>query len=315
MKTRTIQKLSIVIPLFNEESNIDILYNAICKLKELLSCNVEIICIDDGSSDSTLDKLESISNRDTLLKVVSFSRNFGHQLAVSAGLEFSKGDAVVVMDGDLQDNPKYIVQFVDLYEQGYEVVYAMRTNRKEGFILRLSYWLFYRVAKIFVNIDLPLDSGDFGLMSSRVVSIIRSIPERHRFIRGLRSWAGFSQIGVLVERAERSSGRSKYSISKLIQLALDGIFSFSVLPLRLAGMLGICTFLASTCFALYALYVKFFIGSSPTGYTSILFLITFTSGMQLCFLGILGEYLGRVYEQLKGRPLYVIEKKLNFDSK
>ena len=212
------------------------------------------------------------------------------------------------MDGDLQDLPEVIPIFLKYYDEGYDVVYATRKRRKEGWWLKLCYFLFYRFQAMLSETRLPLDAGDFGLMSRRVVEQLRHMPEHHRYLRGLRSWVGFRQIGIPVERGERHSGGSKYSLLKLLKLASDGIFAFSIVPLRAATILGVLAIGISALYAVYALYVKLFLEQSPVGFTALVFLISFLSGVLLLFLGIIGEYVGRIYEEMKARPHYVIDK-------
>jgi dolichol-phosphate mannosyltransferase len=251
--------------------------------------------------------LEEAAENDSRLVVVALSRNFGHQTALAAALDYVSGDVAVLMDGDLQDPPEAIPLFLDAYKKGYDVVYAKRVNRKEAWWLRACYYLFYRLIAWLSSIRLPLDSGDFGLMSGRVINEIRSMPEHHRYIRGLRSWVGFSQIGIPVEREARSAGRTKYSPLRLLKLASDGIFAFSIVPLRVASLLGAAATALSLVYAAYALYVKFWL-HSPQGFTALIVTITFLSGVNLFFLGIIGEYLGRVYEEAKGRPHYIVRR-------
>ncbi len=242
----------------------------------------------------------------------SLSRNFGHQAALSAALDNVSGDAVVLMDGDLQDAPEAIPSFIAKFEQGYDVVYATRARRKEGWGMRACYFVFYRLQAMLSDTNLPLDAGDFGLMSRRVVHQLRHMREHHRYLRGLRSWVGFRQIGIPVERAERHSGISKYGLVGLLKLASDGIFAFSILPLRAATLVGATAIGLSGLYAVYSLYAKLFLHRSPQGFTALVLLITFLSGVLLFFLGIMGEYLGRVYEELKGRPIYVVNKIRNY---
>jgi hypothetical protein len=211
-----------------------------------------------------------------------------------------------VMDADLQDTPESIPEFVDLFRQGYDVVYAQRVARKEAAWKRAAYFGFYRLAARLSTVPLPLDAGDFGLMSRRVVDLLRAMPERHRYLRGMRAWAGYRQIGVPVERAERGAGETKYGLRRLMGLAFDGIFAFSVVPLRAAAAVGVLAMLLSTLFALYSLVTRLFLGHSPQGFTALILVITFLSGVQLLFLGVIGEYLGRVYEEVKQRPTYVV---------
>lgn len=303
-------RLSVAVPLHNEES---VLPELLGRLGEVLDTIPggphEIVFVDDGSSDRTFAILEQASRQDPRILVLSLSRNFGHQSAISAALEHVSGDATVVMDGDLQDVPETIPQFVEKHLEGYDVVYAQRVRRKEPWPLRLCYFVFYRLMASLSDTRLPLDSGDFGLMSRRIVEEVRRMPEHHRYLRGMRSWVGFRQTGIAVERAERHSGNSKYSISRLIKLAADGIFAFSIVPIRAAALFGALAMLVSLIYAGYALYIKLFSQRSPQGFTGLLVTVIFLSGMILFFLGMIGEYVGRIYEETKGRPQYIISRK------
>jgi dolichol-phosphate mannosyltransferase len=274
----------------------------------------EIVIVDDGSTDGSRQALLRAAATEARLVVVALSRNFGHQAALSAALDHVTGDVVVLMDGDLQDPPEAIPLLLRTHLEGYDVVYARRVQRKEGWLLRASYATFYRVLARLSNVDLPVDSGDFGLMSRRVVEQLCRAPERHRYLRGLRAWAGYAQIGVTVERAARAGGESKYSLRKLIALACDGFFSFSVAPLRAAALLGLAAIVLCTLFALYAVVVRLLLGHSPQGFTALIVVMTFLSGTNLLFLGLLGEYLGRVYEEVKRRPLYVVDQIVRGDA-
>jgi dolichol-phosphate mannosyltransferase len=246
------------------------------------------------------------AREDSRIIAISLSRNFGHQAAISAALDHASGDAVVIMDGDLQDVPEVIPQFLDKFSEGFDVVYAQRVRRKEPLLLRICYFVFYRMMATLSDIRLPLDSGDFGLMSRRVVDQVRRMPEHHRYLRGMRSWVGFRQVGIPVERAERHSGKSKYSMMRLMKLAADGIFAFSIVPIRAAALLGAFVMLLSLLYVCFALYAKLFLHESPQGFTALLVAVTFLSGIVLFFLGIIGEYVGRIYEETKARPQYVI---------
>ncbi len=265
-----------------------------------------MVFADDGSTDRTYEMLEAATRKDGRILALSLSRNFGHQSAITAALDHVTGDAVVVMDGDLQDIPEVIPQFVEKYQQGYDVVYAKRVRRKEPWALRLCYFVFYRMMASLSDIRLPLDSGDFGLMSRKVVDHLRRMPEHHRYLRGMRSWVGFRQTGVEVERAERHSGRSKYSVMRLMKLAFDGIFAFSIVPIRAAALFGAFVMFLSTLYVAYSLYAKLFLQKSPQGFTALIVAVTFLSGIVLFFLGVIGEYVGRIYEETKQRPLYLI---------
>jgi polyisoprenyl-phosphate glycosyltransferase len=265
-----------------------------------------LVFVDDGSSDRTFDILAEAAATDPRIVVISLSRNFGHQSALCAALDHVTGDLVIVMDGDLQDPPEAIPRLLEEQRKGFDVVYAQRIRRKEGWALRLSYFLFYRMIASVSNVRLPLDAGDFAVLSRRVVERLREIPEHHRYLRGLRTWVGYRQTGVPVERSPRFSGESKYSLVKLLRLAFDGIFAFSMAPLRAASLVGLVTIAASLAFALYSVYVRLFLGKSPPGFTALILVITTLSGIQLLFLGVIGEYLGRVYEETKGRPHYFV---------
>jgi polyisoprenyl-phosphate glycosyltransferase len=302
-------RLSIAIPIHNEESILpELLRRLKAVLDELANGPHEMVFVDDGSTDRTFEILGKAAQQDTRILVISLSRNFGHQAALTAALDHVTGDAVVVMDGDLQDVPEVIPQFVEKYQQGYDVVFAQRVRRKEPLALRISYFVFYRMMAKLSDIRLPLDSGDFGLMSRRVIDQIKQMPEHHRYLRGMRSWVGFRQTGLAVERAERHSGKSKYSVMRLMTLAADGIFAFSIVPIRAAALLGAFVMFLSTLYVFYSIYVKLFMHISPQGFTALIVAITFLSGMVLFFLGIIGEYVGRIYEETKGRPQYVIAK-------
>ena len=300
-------RLSIAIPIHNEESVLpELLKRTRAVLDEIAGGEHELLFVDDGSRDNSLAILEEVARQDHRIVVISLSRNFGHQAAITAALDHVTGDATVVMDGDLQDVPEAIPQFVERHLAGYDVVYAQRVRRKEPWPLRLCYFVFYRMMAKLSDVRLPLDSGDFGLMSRRVVEQFRRMPEHHRYLRGMRSWVGFRQTGIPVERAERHSGRSKYSLWRLMKLASDGIFAFSIVPIRAAALLGLAAIIFSSLFTAYAVVVRIFFHQSPRGFTAVILMISFLSGVLLFFLGVIGEYVGRVYEETKGRPQYII---------
>jgi len=300
-------RLSIAIPLYNEESVLpELLRRTRVVLDQVAGGPHEIVFVDDGSTDSTFAILEEAVEQDPRIRVISLSRNFGHQAAITAALDNVTGEAAVIMDGDLQDVPEVIPQFVEKYQQGYDVVYAQRAQRKESWPLRICYFVFYRMMAKLSDIRLPLDSGDFGLMSRRVINQMRQMPEHHRYLRGMRSWVGFWQTGLTVERAERQSGKSKYSVMRLMKLAADGIFAFSIVPIRAAALFGGFAMFLSSLYLLYALYAKIFLQKSPQGFTALFVAVTFLSGIVLFFLGVIGEYVGRIYEETKARPQYII---------
>lgn len=270
----------------------------------------ELVLVNDGSSDGTLDAVRAELRARPHVMLVNLSRNFGHQLAATAGIELAQGEAVVLMDGDLQDPPELIAQFVQKWREGNDVVYAVRRTRKgESFFKLLTARLFYRGIKRLTNVNIPVDTGDFRLISRRVVNALKRVPERHRFLRGLVSWVGYSQVGVEYDRDERHSGETKYPLSKMLRFAVDGVTSFSDVPLRFASYLG---FLSSTIAIVYALIVigsKLFSIVPPAytkGWASTIVAVLFLGGVQLITLGILGEYIGRIYDEVKGRPLYLI---------
>jgi polyisoprenyl-phosphate glycosyltransferase len=300
--------VSVAIPLYNEEAVIpELLRRTRAVLETIPGGPHQLVLVDDGSSDRTWEVLEAAARRDPNLVVVALSRNFGHQIALGAALDRVSGDVTVLMDGDLQDPPEAIPLLLDAYSQGYDVVYVQRMNRKEAWWLRACYYVFYRLLSFLSSIQLPLDAGDFGLMSSRVIQEIRRMPEHHRYLRGMRTWVGFRQIGIPVERAARRAGRTKYSPLRLLKLASDGIFAFSTVPLRAVAIVGAAAVALSALYAIYALYVKFWL-HAPQGFTALILAITFLSGVNLFFLGIIGEYVGRIYEEAKGRPHYVVRE-------
>jgi polyisoprenyl-phosphate glycosyltransferase len=303
-------RLSVAIPVHNEESALpELLQRLGSTLDKLTGGPHEMVFVDDGSTDRTFEMLAAASRQDPRILALSLSRNFGHQVAITAALDQVTGDATVVMDGDLQDVPEEIPKFVEKFQEGFDVVYAKRVRRKEPWPLRLCYYVFYRMMASLSDIRLPLDSGDFGLMSRRVVEQLRRMPEHHRYLRGLRSWVGFRQTGLEVERAERNSGRSKYSLTRLLKLAFDGIFAFSIVPIRAASIFGAFVIFLSFLYALYALYAKLFLHESPQGFTALIVAVTFLSGIVIFFLGVIGEYVGRIYEEIKERPHYVIARR------
>ncbi|HEY9426373.1 MAG TPA: glycosyltransferase family 2 protein [Gemmatimonadaceae bacterium] len=302
-------RVSVAIPLYNEEDGLEELLRRVrAVLDSLHGGPHEIVIVDDGSDDSTWELLEMEAARDTRLVPISLSRNFGHQAALTAALDYVTGDVTVVMDGDLQDPPELIPAFLEAYAAGNDVVYAKRATRTEAWWLRACYHLFYRLIGSLSSLRLPPDTGDFCLMSRRVVRELRRTRERNRFLRGLRAWVGFKQACIEVDRPERHAGKSKYGIRKLLGLAFDGIFAFSIVPIRAAVLVGGIAIALSSMFAIYALFAKLFLDQSPRGFTALTLLIVFLSGVHLFFVGIIGEYVGRVYEESKGRPIYIVAR-------
>ncbi len=302
-------RLSVLVPVHNEDANIPaLLQRTLAVLDNTEGGPHELLLVDDGSKDRTLEMLRAAAANDSRITVVSLSRNFGHQAAITAGLDHVSGDAVAIMDGDLQDPPECIGALLAEFQQGFDVVYAYRANRKEPWYLRVCYALFYRLAAQVADVELPLDAGDFGILSRRVVDNLRVLKEHHRYLRGLRSWVGFRQTGVTVERGERNAGTSKYTAWRLLKLASDGIVAFSVVPIRAAALLGGIAIGLAALFAVYSIVVRLGGWQVPRGFTALTVLITFLSGVNLLFLGIIGEYVGRIYDEVKARPIYVVSE-------
>jgi dolichol-phosphate mannosyltransferase len=273
---------------------------------------IEVVLVNDGSRDKTEELINSIGIKDNRYQVITLSRNFGHQVAVTAGLKYAKGtEAIMVLDGDLQDPPELLETFYDYYKKGYDVVYGVRKKRKENPIKRASYHAFYRILKSLSSIDIPLDSGDFSLMSRKVVDLINSMPEESRFLRGMRAWTGFKQIGVEYERLARVAGDSKYSMKKLFKLAYNGIFNFSEFPIKLITRIGLVAVIISLGYSIYALVMKVAFGSVPEGFTALIFVITMFGGIQLLSIGIIGEYVTRIFFQSKQRPLFIVKSRIS----
>ncbi len=300
--------LSVVAPLYNEEGNVAELVRRLRAAAD--GANVdgyELVFVDDGSKDRTLELLRAHAAVDPRIVVVQLSRNFGHQLAATAGLDLARGDAVVLIDADLQDPPELIPAMIDRWREGYDVVYAVRRSRAgESAFKRFTARLFYRITNRLTKVSIPVDTGDFRLMSRRVVDALKSIRERHRFIRGLVSWVGFRQTAIEYDRDARFSGSSKYPISKMLRFAIDGITSFSDIPLRFASYLGFIVSAVAFVVAVVEILIRIFTGYNLPGYTSLIFAILFLGGVQLIGIGILGEYIGRIHDEIKGRPLYVV---------
>ena len=306
-------RVSFAIPVYNEASVLpELLRRVGLVLDGLPGGPHEIVLVDDGCSDDSFSILTKSAATDPRIVAVSLSRNFGHQSALSAALDYTTGDVVVVMDGDLQDPPEVVPMMLDEYARGYDVVYAVRTKRKEGWFKRICYASFYRIIAVLADVRLPKGAGDFAVLSRRVVDLMRLSPERHRYLRGLRTWYGFEQKEVVVERSARHSGEAKFNFRRLFGLAFDGIFAFSIIPIRIASLVGLLVVFCSVAFAMYSLYAKLFFDAaedkSPPGFTALIFAITFLGGMQLLFLGIAGEYIGRIYDEVKRRPHYVVKQ-------
>ena len=307
-------KYSFVIPIYNEEETLAELYRRISAVMARMDGSVELILINDGSRDRTLELLRELHAQDSRICYLSFARNFGHQIAVTAGLNFSSGQVVVVMDGDLQDPPELIIDMIEQWRQGYQVVYAQRTQRrKEGWFKRLPAYMYYRILRNLADVDIPIDTGDFCLMDRCVVNVLNAMPERNRYIRGLRAWIGFKQTAVMFERDPRFAGDVKYTFSKSFALAMNGLVSFSKVPLQLSIYLGLFSAFVSVLMAFLVLYWRLFSpGAALTGLTIIIMAVFFLGAVQLVSIGILGQYVGRIYEEVKGRPLYTLAEVVGF---
>jgi glycosyltransferase involved in cell wall biosynthesis len=305
--------VSLVIPAYNETDVLPQLFDRVRRALESVTPDHEVIMVDDGSEDGTWEILAEQCQADSRWKAVGLSRNFGHQRAVMAGLDVARGQAVVIMDADLQDPPEIIPQFVDKWREGYDVVYGVRRKRKEGALKRAAYTLFYRVLCRLASVNIPRDSGDFGLMDQRVVGALRRMPERNRFIRGLRAWVGLRQIGLEYERNTRAAGTPKYTFAKLLNLAYTGILSFSHMPLRLASVLGVVASMLGLAWALYILLWRVFSDEELPGYATTMLAILLLGGAQLLCLGVLGEYLGQIYDEVKQRPPYLVASLVGFE--
>jgi polyisoprenyl-phosphate glycosyltransferase len=301
---------SLVIPIYNEEENITEMYRRLINVTAQLDGEVELILIDDGSRDRSLSMIRELHHCDRRVRYLSLARNFGHQIAVTAGLNFVQGKSIIVMDADLQDPPELILKMIEKWQQGYQVVYAQRLSRKkENWLKRFTAYAFYRILQRLANVDIPADTGDFCLMDRQVVDILNAMPERNRYIRGLRAWIGFRQTAIHFERNPRFAGRVKYTFGKSWALAVDGIISFSTVPLRLATYIGLLSAGVALFMILLVLYWRLFDPVSPLiGFTLITIAMLFLGSVQLLCIGILGEYIGRIYEEVKGRPIYTLKE-------
>jgi dolichol-phosphate mannosyltransferase len=300
----------VVVPLFDEESVVPALVDRLSRVLDDLAVEAEVILVDDGSRDATLAEIGRAHAADRRFRGLCLSRNFGHQVAISAGLEHAQGEAVVVMDGDLQDPPEAIGPLWAKLCEGYDVVYAVRASRPEGWLKRLAYRAYYRLLGRLVAVEIPLDAGDFGIMSRRVVDHLNAMPERRRFVRGLRAWVGFRQAGLPIDRGERHSGRPKFTLLKLLRLGLDGLVGFSAAPLRCAAGLS-SALLALAVLGLAGGTVRGLIGpGTPPGWFWVAVLLLFSAAAQLLSVAILGEYVNRILEEVNGRPLYVVRRRI-----
>lgn len=309
----SVKLISIIVPVLNEEDNISLLWQKI--KKNLKNFNYELIFINDGSSDGTQSIIEKIIEKDKKVKLINLSRNFGQQIAISCGIDYAQGDAAIFMDADLQDPPELIPAMIEKWQEGFDVVYAVRKAREgEGILKKFTASIFYRILTFLSGTKIPVDTGDFRLISKKVILVLRRTKEYQRFMRGLISWVGFSQIGIEFTRGRRFSGKTKYSLFSMIKFALDGILSFSLLPLRIVSIMGIITVAILVLLIFYSFY-RTMIGQTVPGWASTTIIILFLGSIQLISIGIIGEYLGRVYEEVKRRPLYIVDSVLGFDAR
>lgn len=310
------KKISVIIPMYYEEEVAEECYKRMTSvLQNIENYDYEIICINDGSRDKTLSILENLAIRDKRLKVLSFSRNFGHQCAVTAGLKYVTGDAIVIIDADLQDPPELIPEMLKLWEAGNDVIYGKRKTRDGESVFKLfTAKMFYKTLNALSDVEIPKDTGDFRLVDRKVVDTINSLPEHNKFLRGLFSWVGYKQIPFQYERKERFAGKTKYPLKKMLKLASDGIISFSTKPLKIVGGLGMISIVISFILLIYALISYIFkLNNLSAGWTSLMLGITFFAGVQLLSLWIMSEYIARIYDESKNRPQYIIEKKINIE--
>jgi glycosyltransferase involved in cell wall biosynthesis len=301
--------ISIIVPLYNEEAVFDKLIQRLTNVIDTTKFHCEVILINDGSSDKTDQLIEEICKNDNRFTGILLSRNHGHQLAVSAGLANVRGKkGAMIIDGDLQDPPELVNEFYELLIEGYDVIYAIRKNRKESFLKKMAYLAYYRLQKKISSFNIPIDSGDFSMLSRRVVDYINNMPEQSRYLRGMRAWVGFKQIGYEYNRDERQAGETKYSWKKLFELAFNGIFNFSDFPIKFITRLGFFTVFFSLLYFAYNVYRKMVYNDVPQGFTAIILAVILFSGVQLISLGLIGEYVLRIYNQVRNRPLFVVDK-------
>lgn len=305
--------LSIVIPIYNEAEVLPELVQRIKGVFDFLPNRVEVVLVDDGSDDTTKNILSNIAKQDSRFRIITLSRNFGHQQAISAGLDMSKGQAVAIVDGDLQDPPELLPHFWETLSEGYDIVYGVRKNRSEGWWLRVSYYLFYRIMSRLTNLNIPMDAGDFGILSRRVVDLINDMPETHRFLRGLRAYVGLKSIAIPYDREPRASGKPKFTIARLLNLAGDGVFTFSSLPLRIATVVGVMVAFISIVYGVFLVAWRIFTENDIPGFATLAVGMFFLGGVQLVCIGILGEYVARIHGEVKGRPGYIIDSHSSVD--
>lgn len=308
---------SVIVPMYNEEEVITETYKRLTKVMDGIGKNYEIIFINDGSCDNTRAIISEFCKNNKKIKMIDFARNFGHQIAITAGMDYAAGECMVIIDGDLQDPPELIPDMIKIWRNGYDVVYGKRKSRYgETFFKKITAKAYYRILRGLTNVEIPVDTGDFRLIDRKVCDALKQLPERSRYVRGLMSWVGFKQIAIEFERSERFAGETKYPLKKMLKLAMDGIMSFSYKPLKLASYIGAILSGISFLYLIFVLFQKlFFPETAQSGWTSLIAVSLFFNGIILLMLGIIGEYIGRIYEEAKGRPLYIISELKNMEER
>lgn len=305
--------LSVVVPLYNESATIPELFGRLSGVCDGLAERYELIFVNDGSQDDSMLKLRALSAQHPQVKALDLSRNFGLQAAYSAGLARAAGDLIVLMDGDLQDPPEAIPQLLAKHREGYDVVYAIKAKRKEGFVRRAAFSGFYGILGRLAAVPMPAHAGGFSVMSRRVVDVLNQLPERNRLVSGIRAWVGFSQTGVVIERGKRFSGKPRQTLRRLWRMALDGIFAFSAVPVRIATSIGLTISIGAVVGIVAVVVFRMLSGKVPIGWASLMCAVMFFGGMQLVFIGVLGEYVSRIFDEVRGRPLYLVKETVGFD--
>lgn len=306
---------SIVIPIYNEETNLNELAGRLLNTiqSKLNDWQIEILLVNDGSYDSSFSIMKKLAEKNSIFKLVNLSRNFGHQIAISAGMDLAAGDVCIVMDGDLQDPPETIPELIKKWKEGFEIVYAVRNKRDgENWFKLVTAKAFYRILKRITSVEIPVDTGDFRLIDKRVLDVLKDMPEKHRFIRGMVAWSGFKSCPVYYHREKRFAGTTKFTIGKMVQFSLNGITSFSTYPLKLASTFGLLVSLVGFLYLIYVIYLALFTNNTVEGWASMMVVVLFLGGVQLLSLGVIGEYVGRINEEVKKRPNYIISEKVNF---
>ena len=304
---------SIIIPMYNEEEVIAETYRRLKKVMDGTGESYELLFVNDGSRDRSASIIADLAHTDNHIRLIDFSRNFGHQIAVTAGLDYAQGQSVVIIDADLQDPPEVIPRMLEKWREGYDVVYGKRLKRQgETFFKKFTAFAFYRILGALTNDNIPRDTGDFRLIDRKVCDAMKKLHEKNRFLRGMVNWVGFKQVAVEYVRDERWAGETKYPLKKMLRFAADGIFSFTYKPLKLAGYIGFLLSISGFLYLIYVLYQRLFTSNTQTGWASIIAVDLVFNGITLVILGIIGEYVGRIYEEVKGRPLYIVKEEIGF---